>query len=186
MCPGEEDVRKPIVSTVYAASCALAVCGGFIVANTTHSETTENTARHVEETDEEMFGLVDNLSIRPRRDPDTQDRPQPGLPSSSAEEAPPPEHSDATPQDEADSPPPEPAVSPAGSGQTSNSGNTRSNSGQYVPAPPLRLPNRPGPGPVAPVPEPLVIPDIPFPTLTINQLPVDPPKPEPLRPLQIG
>lgn len=186
MCPGEEDVRKPIVSTVYAAACALAVCGGFIVANTTHSATAENAARPVEETNEEMFGLVDDPSIRPSRGPDTQIRPQPGLPSSSSEETPLPEHSDATPQDDVGNPSPEPAVSPAGSGQTSHSGNTRPNSGQYSPAPPQRLPNRPGPRPVAPAPEPLVIPDIPFPTLTINQLPVNPPQPEPLRPLQIG
>lgn len=186
--PRGEDVRKPIVSTVYAVSCALAVCGGFLVANTTHSATPENAARHVEGAEEELFGLVDNPSIRPSRAPDVQVRPQPGLHSPPIEETSPPERSDSPPREEAENPPQEPAVSPAGSGQSSLSGSARSNPGQFSPAPPQRLPNRPEPRPAAPppAPEPLAVPDIPFPTLTINQLPVNPPKPEPLRPLRIG
>lgn len=189
MRSGEEEVRKPIVSTVYAVACALAVCGGFLVANTTHSSAApENAAQHVEVADEELFGLVDNPSIRPSRDQDVQVRPQPGLHPPSTEESTPPEHTDAPPQEDAENSPPEPAVSPAGSAQSHHSGSARSNPGQYSPAPPQRLPNRPQSAPAAPAPaaDPPVIPDIPFPTLTINQLPVNPPKPEPLRPLQIG
>lgn len=180
-------MRKPIVAAVYAAACSLAACAGFIVANTTHSTVPENAAQHIDGSDEELFGLVDTAAVRPDRGQVPQARPQPGLHTPAPMDTTTPEDSETRPQGgESAAPAPEPEVAPAGSGQ---SGNAQAVPGRNSPVQPQRLPPRqearPNPPP-APVPEPPVIPDIPFPTLTINQLPVNPPKPAPLRPLHFG
>lgn len=194
---GEEDVRKPIVAVVYAVSCALAVCGGFVVAQSTHQTTPENAAQLVNEAEDDLFGPEGTTPAGPSRGPGSQSRPQPGLQSSAPQEPSEPRETtnpdggpEAGPQGEdSETSSPEPQVAPANSGPSGNSDRAPGGSGRISPVQPQRIPVRPETRhapPPAPAAEPPEIPQIPFPTLTINELPVNPPKPEPLRPLPIG
>lgn len=183
-------MRKPIVALVYAVSCAVAVCGGFIIANSTHTASPENIAHDVDEPDEELFGHAEPQAIPQSKDQEniTQERPQQGVAEPEVIET--PEATKVESESMNESAGLAPAVAPAGSGRSGNAQTTR---GPATPAP-APMPSqqfRPPPHtrqapPPEPAADPPAVPDIPFPTLTINHLPVNPPQPEPLRPLRIG
>lgn len=183
-------MRKPIVAVVYAVSCTLAVCGGFVVAQSTHSATPEHAAQLVSGEEEDLFGPEDDAPALQQRTTRPQARPQPGLNSTETRDKAAPEDGDARPQGEnPDSSSAGPEVAPASAGQPGSTGGSAGAPARIPSAPSQRIPAMPEQKhvpPPAPAAEPLEIPQIPFPTLTINELPVNPPKPEPLRPLQIG